>query len=74
MTELKPCPFCGSIHCFLAFRNEYAFGESEPYIYCADCMVEVSAEIDRRYLDIDEYRKYRLEKTIETWSRRATDD
>lgn len=74
MTELKSCPFCGSINCFLAFRIEYAFGESEPYIYCGDCKAEVFAEIDRRYLNIDEYRKYRIEKTIETWNRRVSNE
>lgn len=73
MTELKPCPFCGSEDIYETYSQEYAYGTKNPEIFCNTCKVIFSIEDDSPYMDVEKDYKYRKEKTAEAWNRRVND-
>ena len=74
MSSLKPCPFCGSEDIYETYSQEYAYGTKNPEIFCNTCKVIFSIEDTSPYMDVEKDFKYRKEKTIEAWNRRANDD
>ena len=73
MTELKPCPFCGSPDIYETYSQEYSLGTKNPEIFCNTCKSIFSVEDDSPYMNSDEDFKYRKEKTREAWNRRTAD-
>ena len=61
--ELKPCPFCGSMHLsFTGYSDDNTLG-----IYCRKCNSFVVLPSNRREGDTPEIRK----KAIKAWNRRT---
>lgn len=73
MAELKKCPFCGSTDIYETYTEEY-LGTKNPEIFCNSCKAIFSIEDNSPYLNCDEDYKYRREKTIEAWNKRAEED
>ena len=71
MDKLKPCPFCGGSVVYETYSQEYAWGTKNPLIFCNTCKVIFSIEDDSPFVTCDEDYKYRKQKTIEAWNRRA---
>ena len=71
MSELKPCPFCGSEDLYETYSQEYALGTKNPEIFCNSCKGIFSIEDDSPYMNCDEDYKYRKEKTKEAWNKRV---
>ena len=71
MSELKPCPFCGSEDIYETFRQENWYGCKEPIIFCNTCKAEFSVEDDSPFADVEEDYKYRKQRTTKAWNRRA---
>lgn len=74
MSELKPCPFCGSEDIFQTYSQEYAFGLKHPKIFCNSCKAIFSVEDDSPYTNCEEDYAYRRVKTVEAWNRRVKDE
>ena len=72
--ELKPCPFCGCDAVHETFRQEHWFGTKEPIVFCNGCKAEFSIEDDSPFTNVEADYKWRKEKTIEAWNRRANDN
>ena len=70
MSELKPCPFCGSTDIYETYTEEYS-GTKNPEIFCNTCKVIFAIENDSPYMNCEEDFKYREAKTREAWNRRA---
>ena len=73
VAKLKPCPFCGSEAIYETYSQEYALGTKNPEIFCNSCKAIFSIEDSSPYMNCDEDYKYRKQKTIEAWNRRAYD-
>lgn len=73
VVKLKPCPFCGSEAIYETYSQEYALGTKNPEIFCNSCKAIFSIEDSSPYMNCDEDYKYRKQKTIEAWNRRAYD-
>ena len=71
MNELKPCPFCGSKDIYETYEQEHWYATKNPIIFCNSCKVKVSVEDDSPYMDIEQDYKYRRQKTVTAWNRRA---
>lgn len=63
MTELKPCPFCGS-KVEISERNGLQ-GDIEYRIWCTGCLM--------RYSKSDWANGYEKSKIIEEWNRRVNE-
>lgn len=71
MSELKPCPFCGSEAIYETYSQEYSFGTKNPEIFCNSCKAIFAIEDDSPFMNCDEDFVYRKNKTREAWNRRA---
>ena len=70
MSELKPCPFCGSEDIYETYSQEYALGTKNPEIFCNSCKAIFAIEDDSPYMNCEEDYAYRKKKTSEAWNRR----
>ena len=63
MTELKPCPFCGSRDVDYAFQYETKFTKPYSFVGCAEC----------GGMMVDRNLDHCLNDAIEAWNRRVGD-
>lgn len=70
MSDLKPCPFCGSKAVYQTYTQEYPFGTKRPMIFCNLCKIEFSREDESPYIDVDKDYEYRKNAVIHAWNRR----
>lgn len=71
MNDLKPCPFCGGDDLYEAYKQEHLYATKNPFIFCNSCKIEFYVEDDSPYMDIEQDYKYRRQKTVTAWNRRA---
>lgn len=68
MSDLKPCPFCGSSKVII--RNSKIFGVA---IYCKECTADVWFVIVNNHPEAHRILTAK-EKSVIAWNRRVTDD
>ena len=64
MTELKPCPFCGSTAFLNSYPERKGFG---AVVECTSCLLQMQS------ITYDTENEA-VEKVTEAWNRRATND
>ena len=82
MTELKPCPFCGSNRVFVGFVRPYFMLKKyhDRYVAagCLDCKastVMFQARNKTRSPILNEYgEEEAIRKAVEAWNRRAEEE
>ena len=65
MSELKPCPFCGTPYPYITFEHGYI--DDSAVVFCNHCKISVKLEEN----DQEGYNATTKRKAIEAWNRRA---
>ena len=65
MSELKPCPFCGSKDVYSTF--EFGYRDNTEIVFCNTCKIIVKLEENEEEGLSNETRR----KAIEAWNRRV---
>jgi Lar family restriction alleviation protein len=68
MSDLKPCPFCGTPYPYITFEHGYI--DDSAVVFCDHCKISVKLEEN----DQEGYNATTKRKAIEAWNRRANEN